>query len=143
MLTRTVFALALSAAVFTGAASAESLQSKAVLTFDAPVAVGDVVLPPGKYMFRRVENLSHRNILKVESLDRISQAMFIRVQANYSVDTDGKVRAELMDRGASAPPALKTLRFPNDTFGVSFMSPRAMPEERLAKTPAPSQTISD
>jgi hypothetical protein len=145
MLTRTLLALAFFAAAFTSRAYGDSWYTKAIVTFDAPVAVGGQTLQPGKYLFRRVENLSHRTVIRVENLNSPGEAFFIRGLGSYTAQPAEKVMVEMVDRGSGAPPAVKTIRFAGDPHGVYFIPAVPSAEERLAKkTVSPAaQTTAD
>jgi hypothetical protein len=126
-----LFCMAILIVTFSSSAKANEFDKLTIFTFSAPVELpGDVVLSPGSYVFKL---LDERNI--VEILDQQQTevyAIILTVPAERPRPAD-KPTVEFYQSTAGAPNALKTWFYPGDNYGQEFVYPRARAAE-LAKT---------
>jgi hypothetical protein len=64
-----LFCFAVLAMVFGPIATADEMDKKTILGFNAPGQLSDVILPPGTYVFKLPDSLSERNIAQVFEKD--------------------------------------------------------------------------
>lgn len=111
-----------------GAASSAEAQvrgDKAIyFTFSEPVALPQVTLPAGRYLFRLADSLVNRTIVQIYSADGAklhAMLMTIPAQRNDRPD-DPEVR--FLETEANRPPAIATYWYPGEQRGWEFVYPR-------------------
>jgi hypothetical protein len=129
-----LFCMAILIVTFSSSAKANEFDKLTVFTFSAPVELpGDIVLSPGSYVFKLLDDAGERNI--VEILDQQQTevyAIILTAPAERPRPAD-KSTVEFYQSTAGAPNALKTWFYPGDNYGQEFVYPRARAAE-LAKT---------
>jgi hypothetical protein len=113
-------------------ASGQTLDNRTYFTFDQPVALPGVTLPPGKYLFRIVDSTSSRRIVQVLDADgRKPYAMLMSIPAQRS-DAPSSPEVRFMETPVNTPTALKTWWYPGTSIGYEFVYPKEQ-ALRLAK----------
>jgi hypothetical protein len=129
-----LFCMAILIVTFSSSAKASEFDKLTIFTFSAPVELpGDVVLSPGSYVFKLLDDAGERNI--VEILDQQQTELYaivLTVPAERPRPAD-KPTVEFYQSAAGTPNVLKTWFYPGDSFGQEFVYPRARAAE-LAKT---------
>jgi hypothetical protein len=115
--------------------SAQPSDKRTFFTFNTPVEVPGVALPPGKYIFRIVDPISGGRVVQVVSADgKKPFAMFFTIPAERPTPAE-KSEIRFIETSEGAPPAVKTWWYPGETIGREFIYPKEQ-ARRLAKTAA-------
>jgi len=138
-------------------ANADEYNKKVIVTFAEPVEVpGGVTLQPGKYVFKLQDSQNDRHIVLIQNERENHTFAQVFATAAFRVVPKGKVQFTFYESAAGQPKALRTMFWPGDNYGQSFMYKReratqiaatqttreevpAEPEEAAAApTPAPA-----
>jgi hypothetical protein len=113
-------------------ASAQPEDRRVFFTFNSPVELPGVALPPGRYMFRIADPDSAGRVVQVLSPDgkKVFGTFFAVPAARRDVPEVPEVR--FMETASGAPPAVKTWWFPGEATGRELIYPRTQ-AVRLAK----------
>jgi hypothetical protein len=113
-------------------ASAQPEDRRVFFTFNSPVELPGVALPPGRYMFRIADPDRAGRVVQVLSADgkKVFGTFFAVPAARNDVPSMPEVR--FMETAAGAPPAVKTWWFPGEGTGRELIYPRTQ-AVRLAK----------
>src|SRR4030095_15906620 len=139
MLSKRVFtsicaAGALAAAVTaTPALAQQPLDSRTEFTFNTPVELPNVTLPPGTYVFRFVDATTGRKVMQVQAKDASSKSygLFLTISAQRPKASDD-AELRFLETPAGAPAAVKTWWYPGNTIGREFIYPKSQ-ARRLAQ----------
>jgi len=145
MLSKKVFtsicaAGALCAALTAAPAFAQQpLDSRTEFTFNTPVELPGVTLPPGTYVFRFVDATTGRKVMQVQAKDASSKTygLFLTISAQRPKPSDD-AELRFLETPAGAPAAIKTWWYPGNTIGREFIYPKSQ-ARRLAQ--ATNQTV--
>jgi hypothetical protein len=139
MLSRKIFmsacAAAMLATVNVGPASAQMsmpLDQRTEFTFNAPVELPGVTLPPGTYVFRFIDATTQKKVMQVQAKDDTNKnyGLFLTINA---IRPRASEEAELrfLETPAGKPAAVKTWWYPGNTIGREFIYPKEQ-AKRLA-----------
>jgi hypothetical protein len=116
-------------------AKASDLDSKMILTLDAPVEVpgSDVarVIPPGTYVFR-VMNFVDQNIVTVSNADETHVVATILAVPDFRYHTSASPVVRFGENAAGSPAAIREIFYPGNSYGWAFVYPKA-PAMQTAK----------
>jgi hypothetical protein len=116
-------------------ASAGDRDNKTVVTFSAPFevpGVGAQILPAGTYVFKLVDSLSDRHIVRISSEDGSHVYTTILAIPNYRLRSTDKTVMTFKERAEGQPEALRAWFYPGHQWGEEFVYPKAKAVE-LAK----------
>jgi len=135
-----VFAIAVLSATVLAQTNPENWNQKTILTFNEPVEVPGVVLPPGTYVFKLADNLTDRNVVQVFNRDENHLYATILAVPNHRDDTTPDTVITFEERSAGSPHAIKAWFYPGDTFGHEFVysESRATELATASQQPVPS-----
>jgi hypothetical protein len=126
------FAVLLLSSLTVAILSAQPLDKRTYFTFNVPVSVPGVTLPPGKYIFRVVDPYTSGRVVQVVSADGTKPfAMFFSIPAQR-LDPPDEPELQFMETREGVPPAIKTWWYPGETIGREFIYPKEQ-ARRLAK----------
>lgn len=113
-------------AVFSStSANAETFDRRTYFTFNQPVALPGVTLPPGKYMFRLVDTTSSRRIVQVlDAEGKKSYAMLMSMPALSEGVVAEKPEVRFTETRAGVPFALQAWWYPGVSTGHEFIYPK-------------------
>ncbi len=113
-------------------AATQTWDERAYFTFNGPVELPGVALPPGKYVFRIANPETGRSVVQVVSEDgKMPYGLFFtRAAERPSPPQDPEIR--FMEAAPGAPPPIKTWWNPGDRIGREFVYPKEQ-ARRLAK----------
>ena len=109
------------------------MDSRTEFTFNQPVELPGVTLPPGTYIFRFVDATTGRKVMQVQAKDASSKTygMFLTISAQRPKPSeDAELR--FLETPAGQPAAVKTWWYPGNTIGREFIYPKSQ-AIRLAK----------
>lgn len=142
MLTNKLLALGCTTVVVSllaaGTAQAQLRGDKAVyFTFSQPVALPQVTLPAGKYLFRLADSLVNRTIVQVYSADTMKLHAMLMTMPTQRTDLPNDPEIRFLETAANTPPAIRTYWFPGERTGWEFIYPRteALRLARSSKQP--------
>ena len=127
-------AAAMFASVNASPAAAQGTQpmdNRTEFTFNSPVELPGVTLPPGTYVFRFVDGSNQKRVMQVMTKsDQKTYGMFLTINAiRPKASDDAELR--FLETPAGKPAAVKTWWYPGDTTGREFVYPKAQ-ARRLA-----------
>lgn len=140
------FALTLVAMFGASSASAQPLNKKTTVTFNAPVeipGVGAQVLPAGTYVFRLLDSQSDRNIVQVFNKDESHIYATILAIPNFRLRSTDKTVMTFQERAAGDPQAIRAWFYPGDNWGQEFVYPKSKALELAKLTNVPVLYIPD
>jgi hypothetical protein len=127
-------AAAMSMTLSTAPAYAQGpIDSRTEFTFNTPVELPGVTLPPGTYVFRFADRNTGKNVMQVLAKDSTNKTygMFLTISAQRPKPSD-EAELRFMETPAGAPAAVKTWWYPGNTIGREFIYPKSQ-ARRLAQ----------
>ena len=138
MLRKTLMTTACAAAILTTMSAAparaqQPLDSRTEFTFNQPVELPGVTLPPGTYVFRFVDATTGRKVMQVQAKDQSNKnfGLFMTISAQRPRPSD-EAELRFMETPAGQPTAVKTWWYPGNTIGREFIYPKSQ-ARRLAQ----------
>jgi hypothetical protein len=109
------------------------MDSRTEFTFNQPVELPNVTLPPGTYIFRFVDATTGRKVMQVQAKDASSKTygLFLTISAERPRPSD-EAELRFLETPAGQPAAIKTWWYPGNTIGREFIYPKDQ-ARRLAK----------
>ena len=125
---RSVCAVTLLALIAAPAAAQTPLDKRILFTFDAPVTLPGVTLPPGTYSFHIVNPTRDRHVVAVRSEDgRQVYSTFLTIpEITNERPDDPEIR--FMERRGNAPHAVRAWWYPGERTGFAPVYPRKQAE---------------
>jgi hypothetical protein len=136
LITTTCAAVAMLATLSVTDANAQlggPVDSRTEFTFNRPVELPGVTLPPGTYVFRFADATTSRQVMHVMAKDATNKTygLFLTVQAQRP-EASREAELRFMETPAGAPAAIKTWWYPDTRIGREFIYPKAQ-ARRLAQ----------
>lgn len=120
-----VWMFAVLATAISGTAYAQGPSDyRTFFTFNQPVALPGVTLPPGTYLFRLVDVNGSRRLVQVLSEDarRAYTTLLAIPSQRYEPPAEPEVR--FLETAANMPAAIKTWWYPGNPIGWEFIYPK-------------------
>jgi len=143
MISKKLITTACAAAILTSMsatpARAQTMDSRTEFTFNQPVELPGVTLPPGTYIFRFADASTGRQVMQVTAKDSTNKThgLFLTIGAQRpKPSNDAELR--FLETPAGQPAAVKTWWYPGNTAGREFIYPKSQ-ARRLAQ--ATNQTV--
>lgn len=134
-------------------ASAGDRDNKTVVIFNAPFevpGVGAQILPAGTYIFKLVDSLSDRHIVRITSEDGSHVYTTILAIPNYRLRSTNKTVMTFKERAEGQPEALRAWFYPGHQWGEEFVYPKAkavelakVSNETVLYTPTETASVED
>jgi len=139
MLSRKTFVVSACAAVMFASIGARPavaqgpIDSRTEFTFNVPVEMPGVTLPPGAYVFRFADSTTGRKVMQVMSKDGSNKTygLFMTISAQRPKASDD-AELRFIETPAGKPAAVKTWWYPGTTIGREFIYPKEQ-ARRLAQ----------
>ena len=114
-------------------AQGQPLDARTEFTFNQPVELPGVTLPPGTYIFRFVDGTTGRKVMQVQAKDASNKTygMFLTINAERPRPSDD-AELRFLETPAGQPAAVKTWWYPGNTIGREFIYPKSQ-ARRLAQ----------
>ena len=114
-------------------AQGQPLDSRTEFTFNQPIELPGVTLPPGTYVFRFVDATTGRKVMQVQAKDASNKTygMFLTISAERPRPSDD-AELRFLETPAGQPAAVKTWWYPGQTIGREFIYPKSQ-ARRLAQ----------
>ena len=97
---------------------------KVTVTFSSPVEIPGKALPAGTYVFKVLDDVGGRDIVQVFDKDEKELLATLLAIPDYRDPPPGKPTINFEERASNAPPAVKALYLPGDTYGLEFVYPQ-------------------
>ena len=133
----TIFCLSLAALAFSTSVKADAWNKKTIVTFNQPIEVPGVVLPPGAYVFKLLDSASNRHVVQIFNEDQTHIYATILAIPNYRLQVTGKTVFMFTERAAGEPQAIRAWFYPGDNFGQEFVYPKRRAAELAIVTTSP------
>ena len=138
MFNRKIVVTACAAAMFASVgarpalAQGEPIDARTEFTFNAPVELPGVTLPPGSYVFRFVDATTGRKVMQVmDKGDNKTYGLFLTITAQRPKASDD-AELRFLETPEGKPAAVKTWWYPGNTIGREFIYPKSQ-ARRLAQ----------
>lgn len=111
----------------------QPMDARTEFTFNQPVELPGVTVPPGTYIFRFVDATSGRKVMQVQAKDSTNKTygLFLTISAQRPKASDD-AELRFLETPAGQPAAVKTWWYPGDTIGREFIYPKSQ-ARRLAQ----------
>jgi hypothetical protein len=109
------------------------MDARTEFTFNQPVELPNVTLPPGTYIFRFVDATTGKRVMQVQAKDAGNKnyGMFMTISAQRPKPSDN-AELRFLETPAGQPAAVKTWWYPGNTIGREFIYPKSQ-ARRLAQ----------
>jgi hypothetical protein len=119
---------------FVPAARADEWNRKTVFSINQPLRVpGNVVLPPGTYVLKRVDQINPSVIQITDASERTVYSTFFGIP-DYLRTPAEQPLLELSESPAGTPRALKGWRYPGSAVGTEFFAQSTQPKTSVSNT---------
>jgi hypothetical protein len=141
MLSKRILVSACAAAMFASvsvrpaaAQGPQPLDDRTEFTFNSPVELPGVTLPPGTYVFHFVDANNQKKVMQVaEKSTNKTYGMFMTINAiRPKASDDAELR--FLETPAGKPAAVKTWWYPGNTIGREFIYPKSQARRLAAAT---------
>ena len=134
-----------------GVASAQVPIDKPVyFTFSQPVALPQVTLPAGKYLFRLADSNADRRIIQIYAADGSKLYGMMMVRHAYRPEPADEPEIRFLETPADTPQAVATYWYPGTDMGYEFIYPpdqaarlAQMSNQSVLTTDKPASTAED
>lgn len=101
------------------------VDARTEFTFNAPVELPGVTLPPGTYVFRFVDATTSRNVMQVQAKNDSNKTygLFLTITAQRPKPSDA-AELRFLETPAGKPAAVKTWWYPGNSIGREFIYPK-------------------
>ena len=130
MLSKSVVVSACAAAMFATvnvrpALAQGPIDSRTEFTFNAPVELPGVTLPPGTYVFRFADATTSRKVMQVLAKNDSNKTygLFLTISAQRAKPSDD-AELRFLETPAGKPAAVKTWWYPGNSIGREFIYPK-------------------
>lgn len=143
MISKKVITAVCAAAILTSMSAtpvrAQTMDSRTEFTFNQPIELPGVTLPPGTYIFRLMDALAGRHVMQVTAKDSTNKThgLFLTISAQRPKPSDN-AELRFLETPAGLPAAVKTWWYPGNITGREFIYPKSQ-ARRLAQ--ATNQTV--
>jgi hypothetical protein len=130
-------AVALCASMAAPVATAQGISwvadSRTEFTFNTPVEMPGITLPPGTYIFRLADHSTSRKVMQVIAKDASNKnyGLFMTIEAQRP-QASREAELRFMETPAGTPTAVRTWWYPGNTYGREFIYPKSQ-ARRLAQ----------
>ena len=124
-LVKSFAALAILLAGFSATLNADAWDKRTILTISEPIQIPQIVLQPGKYVFKLMDS-QYRHVIKVYNGDETKLITTIIAMPNERLHRTDKSQFAFWESAAGQPKALRAWFYPNDNFGHEFTYEPAM-----------------
>jgi hypothetical protein len=116
------------------AAAQGPLDDRTEFTFNSPVELPGVTLPPGTYVFHFVDASNQKKVMQVaEKSSNKNFGLFMTINAiRPKASDDAELR--FLETPAGKPAAVKTWWYPGNTIGREFVYPKSQARRLAAAT---------
>jgi hypothetical protein len=112
----------------------QPLDDRTEFTFNSPVELPGVTLPPGTYVFHFLDTNTQKKVMQVQGKsDNKNYGIFITINAERPRPSDD-AELRFLETPAGQPAAVKTWWYPGNTIGREFIYPKSQARRLAAAT---------
>jgi hypothetical protein len=119
------------AGVGSTSANAQTFDQRTYFTFNQPVALPGVTLPPGKYLFRLADPMSGRRVVQVMDAEGRRTYALLMSMPTFGLQPASAPDLRFMETREGARPAVKQWWYPGQSIGREFLYSKEQ-ERKLA-----------
>lgn len=123
-------------------ARADEWNKRTVVTINEPIAVPNMVLPAGTYVFRLLDSPSDRHIVQIFNKDETHLFATILAIPNYRLTPTGHTVFTFWETPSDQPKQVRAWFYPGDNYGQEFAYSRKAAQQIAANTSQPVITSS-
>jgi len=128
--------------VVTQTARADEHDKLTKITVNEPVRLPTLVLQPGNYELKLMEDAGNRHVVEVRD-DRGKGLAIILALPNYRLEPKDKTVIDYWETPAGQPRAIRAWFYPGDNYGQEFAYPKGEATQIAAYSHAPVPTVAD
>ncbi|HTO76433.1 MAG TPA: LPXTG cell wall anchor domain-containing protein [Thermoanaerobaculia bacterium] len=117
--------LAAAAAAFLSVSARADTAWRSPLVIGEPTEIPGTVLQPGRYLVRVLDTQETRKVVQFMNADESAVIATVMGIPDYRVETAQRNEFVYFQRAEGAPQALKSWRYPGNSFGIEFVYPKA------------------
>ncbi len=127
-----LLALAMSTTVY-----GNEWNKKTILKLTEPMQIEGVLLQPGTYVFKLMESMGDRHLVRIMNEDETQIVATIIGMPHYELEPPNKTQMDFWESPAVTPPAVKDWHYPGEMLGLQFTQPSATQVAAAPPAPAP------
>ena len=108
---------------------------KTILKLTEPMQIEGVLLQPGTYIFKLMDSMADRHIVRIMNEDETQVVATIIGLPHYELEPPNGTQLDFWETPAVTPPAVKNWHYPGEMLGLQFTPP---PATQVAAAPAPA-----
>ncbi len=108
---------------------------KTILKLTEPMQIEGVLLQPGTYVFRLMDSMADRHIVRIMNEDETRVVATIIGMPHYELEPPNKTQLDFWETPAVTPPGVKDWHYPGEMLGLQFTQP---PATQVAVAPPPA-----
>jgi hypothetical protein len=112
--------------VVSGTLRADEMNKKTTFTFSTSVQVPGMTLPPGTYVFKRLNNDTYPHVVQIFNEDETKLITTVMAINNEQLQASGKTILTYGEAPDGQPVPLEAWFYPGDLFGQQFVYPESM-----------------
>jgi hypothetical protein len=112
-------------AVTIGAAQADQMNKKTIVTFSEATQVPGMTLPAGTYVFKLMDSSSDKHVVQIWNESGTKLVTTVLSISTSEPQPAGKVMLTYAERPANEPQAVKEWWYPGDNAGQEFVYPKS------------------
>jgi hypothetical protein len=112
--------------IFSPDAKVSEMDQKVIGTFNAPVIIPGQILPPGTYVFKVLDVMGSRDVVRVSTADESRVLATAFTIPSYRPDSSDKEIFQFEERGADSPQAIKAWFYPGYRYGHELIYPKTV-----------------
>lgn len=112
-------------AAFVSSSARADTAWRSPLVIGEPTEIPGTVLQPGRYLVRVLDTQETRKVVQFMNADESAVIATVMGIPDYRVDTAQHNEFVYFQRAEGAPQALKSWRYPGNSFGIEFVYPKA------------------
>src|SRR5579871_3802348 len=105
-------------------ARADEVNKKTVLTVEEPLQIDEVVLQPGKYVLRLLDESTDRHVVQIFNADETHIIDTVVAIATERLQQTAKTTFAFYETPAGTVKALRVWYYPGDNYGQKFPYPK-------------------
>jgi len=137
MLRRLATLFCLAALIWVIPAGASQWDKRTTVTTNRAIELPGIVLPPGTYVFRLLDDPGYRHVVQVFNADETHLFTTILAIPNLRLKPTSETVMRFSEAKRGNPEPLKAWFYPGDSFGQEFVYPKKRAVELAVTTNAP------
>lgn len=98
---------------------------KTIMKLTEPMQIEGVLLQPGTYVFKLMDSMADRHIVRIMNEDETKVVATIIGMPHYQLEPPNKTQTDFWETPGVTPPAVKDWHYPGEMLGLQFTKPPA------------------